>query len=197
MSLLDDLRAGPGDVVPELSDADLERALRVALGLDVAPQVSAVAASPVQPHLAAVAEALDRGARLSGARLRVAVLQQERADPDRLRWPEWWWDGPTSADYDACQKLWRHGLAACIRAALEEGLKLRGRGRDAALSDRLPWIGTADYLEVADLAGWDRGFAQSVAARLQAVAGNAPEIRRLIGSVTDNKGQGKATDAGA
>lgn len=84
--------------------------------------------------------------------LRSMLAEQCAADPDRLPWPDDWFNGTDSGQAAACRALWGAALFACIRSALGAiGANDAKNTRTVSLS----WFETKDFHTMCALAGFD------------------------------------------
>lgn len=111
------------------------------------------AADDARPALPAPSAAVARDAP-TRPDLRAMVAEQCAADPERLPWPDDWFDYTDSGQVHACRALWASALFACIRSALGAVGAVDARNtRSASVS--ISWFRTTDFYTMCALAGFD------------------------------------------
>jgi hypothetical protein len=143
----------------------------------VAPSVARCSVPRVRPASAAavgpaLAQPCDDDRPLSGKRLRAALRERDEAQPEREPWPSDWFDVSSDpSDVERVRAMWGKALSQLVKDALAE--MLRDLGRRAAANygqiDSLSWLRSRSFLEVAELAGLDRDFAERLRGRLHSL----------------------------
>lgn len=118
---------------------------------------------------------------MRGNALRQALTDQVDAaqgeDPvrQRLPWPDRWLTDSDPSDAKQCAAMWKAVMAAGLRDAIKE----------ASVRGIMPgWVGTRDYVEVFELAGYGAGYAATVAARIQSMLGDSDKLLAILNGVT-------------
>jgi len=110
-----------------------------------------VAPAPV-PAVEPDSNILDRNIGEPGVpSLRVILRVRAERDPNRLPWPDEWFDHSDSAQFDACRALWGDALRMMLMGVCE--VVIGRRSFDVRVGDG--WLGTRDYRIVCSLAGFD------------------------------------------
>lgn len=109
--------------------------------------------------------------------VRLMVAEQCEAQPDRMPWPDDWFDHTDSRQVAACRALWGAALTACIQTALGiDGQYTRRYGQKDARLRSTSWFRSKDFHTMCALAGLD---AKACAERLSDPEA-LPEIKRLL-----------------
>jgi hypothetical protein len=87
--------------------------------------------------------------------LREMIAEQCAADPDRLPWPDDWFDHTDSGQAQACRDLWGAALIACIRTALDATGVYDGRPSRETVNLSSSWFRSSDFHMMCALAGLD------------------------------------------
>ena len=83
--------------------------------------------------------------------LRVILRVRAERDPNRLPWPDEWFDHTDSGQIDACRALWGDALRMMLMGVCE--VVIGRRKHDCRVGDG--WVGTRDFRIVCTLAGFD------------------------------------------
>lgn len=141
---------------------------------------------------------LDRAFRSFEARDRMRDLGRDlaalrAAEPERAPWPAEWFSQSDSLDGRHCRALWRAVLHQCVVAALhrrERELSGRQGFSDHERSNgwvEYGWIGSRDFLMIADLADVD---GTRLARGIHRSCGSPEGTRRLLAGMTGRIGRG-------
>lgn len=87
--------------------------------------------------------------------LRDMIAEQCAAQPDRLPWPEDWFDRTDSGQAQACRDLWGAALLACVRHAIGAAGMTDTRLNAGARILNVDWFRSKDFHMMCALAGLD------------------------------------------
>ena len=121
------------------------------------------------------AQAAMRQDDLPAVPLRKMLEEQHQAQPDRLPWPDDWFDRRDPGDAAACQRLWGAVLLTCIRSAIGASAD-EDNGNTYVSAVPSGWVGSRDFHIVCALAGFD---GQAVSDRVRRIEGDALLIGAL------------------
>lgn len=87
--------------------------------------------------------------------LRDMLAELQEAQPDRLPWPDDWFDHTDSGQIKACRSIWGAALLACIRHALDASGMTDKRLNAGARVLNVDWFRSRDFHMMCALAGLD------------------------------------------